>query len=65
MRQCGTSTIPISDTSCIRNYEEELEVQDTNIWAFQVQQVEQERTIEEVKLSDKRRSPGNVSPDMC
>jgi hypothetical protein len=61
MRQCGTITITIFYASCIQNYEEELEVQDTNIWAFQVQQVEKERTIEEPELLDKRISPGNVA----
>jgi hypothetical protein len=64
-RQCGTSDIPISDVSRIQNDEEELEVQDTNMWTHQVQQVEQEWMIEEPEILDKRRSPGNVSPTMC
>jgi hypothetical protein len=64
-RYFGASTIPIFDSSCIQNYEEELEVQDTIIWAIQVQQVEQERTIDEPELSDKIRFPGNVSPAIC
>jgi hypothetical protein len=47
----------IFDVSHIQNYEEELEAQNTKIWTLQVQQVEQEWTIEEPELSVKRRSP--------
>jgi hypothetical protein len=44
-RQCCTSTIPIYDVSRIQDYEDELEVQDTNVWTLQVQQVEQDWMI--------------------
>jgi hypothetical protein len=49
-RQCSTCAIPFPDVSHIRDYEEGMEVQGPNIWAFQVQQVEQEWTIEEPKI---------------
>jgi hypothetical protein len=65
VRQRGTSIIPIFDVSHIQNYEEELDVQDTNIWTLQVQQVEEEWTIEEPELWDKMRSPVNISPTIC
>jgi hypothetical protein len=55
--------IPFPDVCRIRYYEEGLEVQDSIICTFQIQEVEQEWTIEEPKLSDKGRSPSNMPPN--